>query len=165
MRHTLAHTVALLSTGFLAGAFGYTALNLIPAFHRVPLPTRLGFHAELMRNNSVTMQTAMVLAAVSCVALILLLPPRARVLAAAAATAVIGVFLITRFGNVPINQQIKAWAGDSASADPAALARWDRFHLLRTLAAAAAFGLIIALTLQGSRRPGGRAEQAGHAAQ
>ncbi|MGW5754147.1 anthrone oxygenase family protein [Nocardia rhamnosiphila] len=151
MRITLAQTFALLSTGFLAGAFGYTALNLLPTFHRVPLETRLGFHAELMQNNSVTMQTAMALAASSCVALIFLLPPRRREFAAAAAGAVIAVFLITRFGNVPINQQIKEWATDSAATDHSALTRWDRFHLLRTLAATSAFGLIIAMTLPGSR--------------
>ncbi|MFF8609629.1 hypothetical protein ACF06X_27310 [Streptomyces sp. NPDC015346] len=37
MRIRLVQGLALLSTGALAGAFGYGAANLVPAFNAVPL--------------------------------------------------------------------------------------------------------------------------------
>ncbi|PKV98842.1 DUF1772 domain-containing protein [Nocardia fluminea] len=102
--------LALLTTGLLAGAFGYGAANLIPTFHRVPLQMRLEFHTELMRNNSISMQLIMAAAALSCLVLAVVRKGRDRVLAAAATVLVVGSFLITRLGNVPINHKINAWA-------------------------------------------------------
>ncbi|MBF4998444.1 DUF1772 domain-containing protein [Nocardia sp. BSTN01] len=54
------------------------------------------------------------------------------------------VFLVTRFGNVPINQQIKRWAVGTPPADYAdILRRWELFHFTRTGCAVMAFILVI----------------------
>lgn len=154
MRVRLTCAVALLSTGFLTGAFGYGAVNLAPTFRRVPLQMRLEFHTELMKNNSVSMQIAMAVAASSCLALALFTTGRSRVFAGAAAGLVIASFLITRLGNVPINHQINRWAVDGAPADHAEiLTRWDCFHDLRTATALIAFALVITLVLRSPRTP------------
>ncbi|MFI8976601.1 anthrone oxygenase family protein [Nocardia asteroides] len=141
-------SLALLTTGLLAGAFGYGAANLVPTFGRVPLQTRLEFHTELMRNNSISMQATMVAAALSCLAAAVLAAGRHRLVAAAATVLVVASFLITRLGNVPINHRINEWAVAGPAPDYAEiLARWDTFHVLRTGTALGAFALIIALVL------------------
>ncbi|WP_378730683.1 anthrone oxygenase family protein [Nocardia brasiliensis] len=148
-RVRLTHSLALLTTGLLAGAFGYGAANLAPTFRRVPLQMRLEFHTDLMRNNSVSMQLTMALAALSCVALAALTSGRPRLLAALSGTLVVASFVITRFGNVPINHQINRWVTEGAPTDYAEiLTRWDYFHYLRTGTALIAFALMIFLALR-----------------
>ncbi|MEV0245118.1 DUF1772 domain-containing protein [Nocardia sp. NPDC050712] len=148
MRTRLTHATALLTTGLLAGAFGYGAANLAPTFHRVPLQMRLEFHTELMKANSISMHLTMAAAAVSCLGLALLTTGRTRRLAGAATALVVGSFAITRLGNVPINHQINRWVSAGPPADYAAiLTRWDIFHGLRTGTALLAFGLVIVLAL------------------
>ncbi|MBW0272697.1 hypothetical protein ATM97_21195 [Nocardia sp. MH4] len=152
----LVRSLALATTGLLAGAFGYGAANLVPTFHRVPLRMRLEFHTELMRNNSISMQATMAAAALSCLAFAVLTSGRRRVAAAAATALVVASFLITRWGNVPINHRINRWVTDGAPTDYAAiLARWDLFHFLRTGTSFVAFALVIALVV-GMRRVGER---------
>lgn len=141
-------SLALLATGLLAGAFGYGAANLVPTFDRVPLPMRLEFHTELMRNNSISMQATMAAAALSCLAVAVLAAGRHRLVAATATVLVVASFLITRLGNVPINHRINEWAVAGPAPDYAEiLTRWDAFHFLRTGTALGAFALIIALVL------------------
>ncbi|QIS02956.1 DUF1772 domain-containing protein [Nocardia brasiliensis] len=141
--------LALLTTGLLAGAFGYGAANIAPTFHRVPLQMRLEFHTELMKNNSVSMQLTMAAAALSCLGLTFLLRGRARALAGGAVALVVTTFLVTRLGNVPINHQINRWVVEGAPADYLSiLTRWDYFHYLRTGTALAAFLGIIVLVLR-----------------
>ncbi len=69
MRTRILLAASLLSTGLLAGAFGYGAANLVPTFDAVPLDMRLDFHTELMKMNSITMQAAMAVSAGSTLAL------------------------------------------------------------------------------------------------
>ncbi|MFI6869440.1 anthrone oxygenase family protein [Nocardia sp. NPDC050406] len=148
MRVRIVQALALLATGLLAGAFGYGAANLAPTFRRVPLQMRLEFHTDLMRNNSVSMQLTMAIAALSCLTLAALRRGRPRAVAAAAGALVVASFGITRLGNVPINHQINRWAVEGAPADHLSiLTRWDYFHYLRTGTALIAFALLIALTL------------------
>ncbi|MBL1073546.1 DUF1772 domain-containing protein [Nocardia sp. 2] len=144
----LVRSAALLTTGLLAGAFGYGAANLIPTFHRVPLQMRLDFHSDLMKSNSISMQLTMAAAAVAGLALAVLSTGRARGMAAAATGLVVATFAITRLGNVPINHRINDWAVSGAPADYAEiLTRWDMFHYLRTGTALAAFAIMIALAV------------------
>ncbi|WP_327393124.1 hypothetical protein OG533_30945 [Streptomyces sp. NBC_01186] len=65
LRVRLVQGLALMSTGALAGAFGYGAANLVPTFNAVPLDMRLSFHAQLMQMNGVTMHGAMGTSALS----------------------------------------------------------------------------------------------------
>ncbi|MFE7598442.1 anthrone oxygenase family protein [Streptomyces sp. NPDC057494] len=143
--------VSLLSTGLLSGAFGYGAANLVPTFNSVPIEMRLDFHAELMKMNGITVQGAMAVSALSALALAAVTRKRTRVLAGTAGLLTVASFLITRFGNVPINGRIKQWAVTAPPADHAEiLRRWELFNDARTLTAIAAFALLISIAL---RRP------------
>ncbi|OQS12622.1 hypothetical protein B0T36_23940 [Nocardia donostiensis] len=139
---------ALVSSGLLAGAFGYGAVNVLYAFREVPLHVRFTFHTALMSVNGVVMQTLMGLTIVGCLALSWSTRGRNRLLATAAAFLAVTTFLITRFGNVPINQQIKQWAAGPVAGDYAqALSRWELFHVARVGTALVVFGLIVSIVL------------------
>jgi uncharacterized membrane protein len=149
MRIRLVQGLALLSTGALAGAFGYGAANLVPTFNAVPLDMRLSFHAQLMQMNGITMQGAMGMSALSALTLAAMTRGTSRWLAGGAGLLAVVSFLVTRLGNVPINGRIKQWAATSAPADHAeTLARWEAFNYARTGAAFAAFGLLIVLSMR-----------------
>lgn len=148
----LVTALALLSTGLLAGAFGYGAVNVATTFNAVPLDVRLTFHSTLMQMNGIVMQTAMALAGLSSIALAVLSRGGPRFLAGGAGVLVVASFLITRFGNVPINGQIKVWAVTAPPADyPAILDRWETFNVVRTLTALVAFVLIISIVARATR--------------
>lgn len=135
---------ALLSSGLLAGAFCYGAVNVATTFNVVPLDVRLTFHAALMKMNGPVIQTTMALAILSAAVLAYLLSGRSRLIAGGAGVLTLASFLITRLGNVPINGQIKVWAVSSAPADYAAiLRRWEAFNIARTATAFIAFVLVI----------------------
>ncbi|MEU4713690.1 anthrone oxygenase family protein [Micromonospora purpureochromogenes] len=139
-------TLSLLFTGLLAGAFGYGAVNVAQTFKAVPLDVRLTFHTALMKMNGPVMQTTMGLAMVSSLALAVLVRGAARRLAAVASALVATSFLVTRFGNVPINGRIRVWAATAAPPDHAAiLRRWELFNDVRTVAALVAFLLLLTL--------------------
>ncbi|MEU3606418.1 DUF1772 domain-containing protein [Streptomyces sp. NPDC035033] len=149
MRTRFLQGLSLLSTGLLAGAFSYGAVNLVPTFNAVPLDMRLDFHAELMKMNGITVQGAMVVSALTSLALSALTRGRTRVLAATAGALTVASFLITRFGNVPINGRIKQWAATAPPADHAdILRRWELFNDARTLTAVVAFALLVFLALR-----------------
>ncbi|MFC9893529.1 anthrone oxygenase family protein [Nocardia sp. NPDC127579] len=140
---------ALLFGGLLAGAFGYGAVNVVYAFRKVTPETRFTFHTALMSVNGVVMQALMGLTIASCLAVAVLGSGRTRWIGGAATTLAVASFLITRFGNVPINQHIKQWAvGIPPSDYPEILARWEAFHFARTGCALVAFLLIVGLTLR-----------------
>ncbi len=149
MRIRLTQGIALLSTGALAGAFGYGAANLVPTFNAVPLEMRLSFHVELMKMNGITVQGAMGLSVLSATVLAVMTRGTARRLAGGAGLLALASFLITRLGNVPINGRIKEWAATSAPVGHAEiLGRWEAFNYARTGAAFAAFALLILLALR-----------------
>ncbi|GGW13697.1 hypothetical protein GCM10018980_15970 [Streptomyces capoamus] len=148
MRNRLLLGLSLLSTGLLAGAFGYGAANLVPTFNAVPLDMRLEFHTELMKMNGITMQGAMAVSGLSTLALAALTRERTRSLVATAGLLTVTSFLITRFGNVPINGRIKQWAATTPPADHAKiLHRWELFNDARTCTAIAAFAILIYVAL------------------
>lgn len=115
-------------------------------FNVVPLDVRLTFHSALMQMNGPVMQTTMALAALSSLALAVLARGTQRCLAGAAGVLAVASFLITRFGNVPINGRIKVWAVTTPPPDYAThLQRWETFNIVRTLTALVAFTLVIAI--------------------
>ncbi|WP_280211849.1 DUF1772 domain-containing protein [Nocardia cyriacigeorgica] len=90
----------------------------------------------------------MALTFAGCLVLAVRARGRERWVAGAATIGAVAVFLITRLGNVPINQEIKAWAVSGPPADYAdALARWENFHIARVVCAVAVFVLIVITTL------------------
>ncbi|MFJ8582186.1 anthrone oxygenase family protein [Micromonospora sp. NPDC093277] len=145
-RRRIVESIALLSSGLLAGAFGYGAVNVVQTFKAVPLDVRLTFHTALMKMNGPVMQSTMGLAVLSSVVLAVLSRGAARRLAATAGALVATSFLVTRFGNVPINAKIKVWAVTTAPPDhEAILRRWEIFNDVRTGAALVAFVLLLVL--------------------
>ncbi|MFG2295845.1 anthrone oxygenase family protein [Streptomyces sp. NPDC048603] len=159
-RVQIVHGVALLATGLLAGAFGYGAANLVPTFDAVPQDVRFDFHAELMKVNGITVQGAMVVSTLGSLALAVLTRGGTRLAAAAASVLTLASFLITRFGNVPINGRIKQWAISGPEPDTTELLRrWELFNEARTLTGISAFVILVVLALRGRSRglPDGRA--------
>ena len=72
-----------------------------------------------------------------------------------ASVCIVAVALITAFGNIPINNQIKAWSVSSPPSNWGILAdRWWWFQTMRTIAAIGGLGLLIiaALTRRGPSR-------------
>ncbi|MEV0027979.1 DUF1772 domain-containing protein [Nocardia sp. NPDC050793] len=139
---------ALLFPGLLAGAFGYGAVNVLYAFRAVPLDVRFTFHTALMRVNGLVMQSLMGLAAVSALTLAVRSKGRSRWVSSGAGVLVFAAFVVTRFGNVPINQRIKQWAVGTPPSDYAEiLRRWELFHFTRTGLALAAFVLLVAVVV------------------
>ncbi|MEV6321055.1 DUF1772 domain-containing protein [Nocardia sp. NPDC051787] len=144
-----ARAFALLFGGLLAGAFGYGAVNVLYAFRRVPLAVRFTFHTALMSVNGLVMQSLMGLTILSTLVLAVRSTGRSRLLAGGAAVLAVAAFLITRLGNVPINQHIKVWAVSGPPADYAEiLSRWEAFHFARTACALVAFLLVVLTTLR-----------------
>lgn len=152
MWSTPVRAAALLFPGLLAGAFGYGAVNVLYAFREVPLDVRFTFHTALMRVNGPVMQSLMGLAVLSTLVLAVRSSGRLRLLAGGASALVTTSFLVTRFGNVPINQHVKQWAVGTPPADYAEiLHRWEMFHFFRTGCALAAFVLVIGVVLTAAR--------------
>ncbi|MGK8487358.1 anthrone oxygenase family protein [Nocardia asiatica] len=147
-RPLVARAFALVFGGLLAGAFGYGAVNVLYAFRKVPLDVRFTFHTALMSVNGLVMQSLMGLTIVSALTLAARSTGRARLLAGGAGVLAVSAFLITRLGNVPINQKIKVWAVSGPPADYAeTLGRWEAFHFARTACALVAFLLVVLTTL------------------
>ncbi|NUP25124.1 MAG: DUF1772 domain-containing protein [Nocardia sp.] len=156
MWSTPVRAAALLFPGLLAGAFGYGAVNVLYAFRAVPPDVRFTFHTALMRVNGPVVQSLMGLAVLSTLMLALRSRSGSRWVAGTASALTITSFLVTRFGNVPINQHIKAWAVGTPPADYAEiLHRWEMFHFLRTGCALAAFVLVIGVVLRAANRDPG----------
>lgn len=142
MNRIISQFVATVATGLLAGAFLYARLNVVPTFSEVPLNVHLTFRVQLMTHNSVVMQLLMAgsLLASLYYALTVRRSRAAMIIILTASVLALATFLVTRLGNVPINQQIKTW---SAANPPvnwlALLQQWDVYHTVRTFTAFAAF--------------------------
>ncbi|WP_051194043.1 DUF1772 domain-containing protein [Nocardia jiangxiensis] len=156
---------ALLFPGLPAGAFGYGAVNVLYAFREVPLDVRFTFHTALMRVNGPVMQSLMGLAVLSTLLLAVRSAHRQRWISASASALVIASFVVTRWGNVPINQQIKRWRVDALPADYTEILRhWELFHFTRTGCALVAFALVITAVIGSTTAHGARADVGSHPA-
>jgi uncharacterized membrane protein len=72
----------------------------------------------------------------------------------AATVSVLAVTLITVFGNIPINNQIKTWSIAAPPASWVALsARWWQFQTIRTIAALCGMALLIVVVLMRRSAP------------
>jgi len=142
----LASAVATISTGLLAGAFVYAFFTVVPTFSEVPLKIHLPYRDALMRHNSVYVQIVMCLSIVTplWLAYVTRESLSARSLAISASILSVTAFLVTRFGNVPINQMIRTWSADALPLGyQEFLNLWLMFHNIRTLAALAGFVCIV----------------------
>jgi uncharacterized membrane protein len=137
--------VALLGTGLLAGALFYGWANVTPTFAAVPLDVHLTFRVELMNRNAVVVQALMAVAFGASLWLTIAAGGRVRACAAGATALAAATFLVTRFGNVPYNEEMRRWLAGSLAPDyQEQLQVWGVFNDIRVATAAAAFALLIA---------------------
>jgi uncharacterized membrane protein len=149
MRAAIPSLVGLSATGLLAGSFFYAYLNVVPAFYEVPEEVHFTFRTQLMSHNGIVMPALMGLTIVSGVwyALASKHNSKARNLALLSALLALTALLVTRFGNVPINQLMRTWEPTNPPIDwKAILHTWDVYHLIRTLAAMGSFIVFIIAT-------------------
>src|SRR5882757_10056563 len=147
--YKISNAVVLLTTGLLAGTFFYAKFNVLPTFWEVPIETHLRFRVALMQHNGITVQSLMAAAILSTI-WFTWINRRQKVtciLAGFAILLTIATFIITRFGNVPINAQIKTWV---PTAPPAnwidVLKTWDLYHTFRTVTAIGSFVVVLIAT-------------------
>ena len=135
--------IGLLATGLLAGAFFYALLNVVPTFYEVPVNVHIVFRTQLMTHNGVTMQGLMALAIITPFWYARLHKhfKTSRNLAYLSAGFALSALLVTRLGNVPINQVIKTWVNMPAPPHnwQAVLHKWDVYHAIRTVCALLCF--------------------------
>jgi uncharacterized membrane protein len=142
MKTFLPQFIAMTATGLLAGAFMYGFLNVVPTFSEVPVKVHLIYRVQLMNHNSMTMQFLMGVSIIASLwyAVVYRHSLPVMSLAILAAALALTSLLVTRFGNVPINQIIKTWPPDQPPANWTALLHtWDRYNLIRTLTSIGCF--------------------------
>ena len=142
MQATALKFTGLIVTGLLAGVFIYALINVVPAFYEVPISVHIIFRTQLMNHNGIVMPILMGLGMITPLwyALLTRHYPAVRDFAILSACLALITFLITRFGNVPINQMIRTWSPTEPPADwKSILSAWNTFHLIRTLTALACF--------------------------
>jgi hypothetical protein len=144
--YRVAKLLSLMSTGFLAGVFTYAFFAIIPAWNEVPRQVHFIYRVALMRHNAIVMQSIMALGIVAPLwwAWTIRAMPAARACAMAASIMNLTAVLVTRFGNVPINQLVRKWLTEPPPADYLLpLHRWTVFNNIRSLAAVFGFALIL----------------------
>jgi hypothetical protein len=141
-----AKLLSLMSTGFLAGVFTYAFFAIIPAWNEVPRAVHFTYRVALMRHNAIVMQSIMLVGILAPLgwAWTLRAMPAARACAVAASLMNLTSVLVTRFGNVPINQLVSKWLTEPPPANYLeSLHRWTVFNNIRSTAAVFGFLLIL----------------------
>ena len=144
--YRVAKLLSLISTGFLAGVFTYAFFAIIPAWNEVPREVHFTYRVALMRHNAIVMQSIMAVGILAPLwwAWTIRTMPAARACAVAASLMNLTTVLVTRFGNVPINQLIRKWLIEPPPADYLEpLHRWTVFNNIRSVAAVSGFILIL----------------------
>jgi uncharacterized membrane protein len=144
--YRVAKLLSLISTGFLAGVFTYAFFAIIPAWNEVPREVHFTYRVALMRHNAIVMQSIMAVGILAPLwwAWTIRTTPAARACAVAASLMNLTTVLVTRFGNVPINQLIRKWLIEPPPADYLEpLHRWTVFNNIRSVAAVSGFILIL----------------------
>jgi Domain of unknown function (DUF1772) len=141
-----AKLLSLISTGFLASVFTYALLAIIPAWNEVPRAVHFTYRVALMRHNAIVMQSIMLIGILAPLwwAWTIRAMPAACACAAAAGIMNVTAVLVTRFGNVPINQLVRRWLTTPPPVNYLeALHRWTVYNNVRSAAAVFGFGLIL----------------------
>ena len=144
--YRVAKLLSLISTGFLAGVFTYAFFAIIPAWNEVPREVHFTYRVALMRHNAIVMQSIMAVGIMAplWLAWTIRAMPAARACAVAAGVMNLTAVLVTRFGNVPINQLVRKWLTEPPPVDYLVpLHRWTVFNNVRSAAAVLGFALIL----------------------
>jgi uncharacterized membrane protein len=135
--------LALLGSGTTAGVLFAVAVSMVPALAAMPPDRYVYAHQLLGRNWDPTMPLIVVASTLTDIVLAVWSDGgEIRVLHVLAAVALVGVSLVSRLCNVPINRRVKGLDPERIPgdwADPRSL--WRRWHLLRTVLAFAALAL------------------------
>jgi uncharacterized membrane protein len=145
----LAIVAALLSSGLLAGAFGYGFFAVVPTFYEVPLEVHLAYRDALMKHNGIYVQILMAGSILTPLwwAFAIDRAMSSRWLAISASSLAVVSFLVTRFGNVPINRLIKTWSAVAPPVDyERLLSRWLIFNDIRAASALSCFVCVVIAT-------------------
>ena len=145
----LSNAIALFSTGLLAGTFFYVKFNVLPTFWEVPQFVHLCFRSTLMKHNDVVFQSLMITSIISCIWFTWRIRSLKYISIFTGFAAILGIttYLITYFGNLPINAQLKVWLHTSPPKDWAKILKiWDFYHTCRTITAIGSFTMILIAT-------------------
>ena len=152
-QNKLSNAAALLATGILAGTFFYATFNVLPTFWEVPTNLHLSFRVALMRHNALNMQLLMMTTIVASLWFGWTIRQQkiSRVFGAIAILLTIATLLITRFGNVPINMEVKTWLPTAPPTNWLSIMKtWDSYHTMRTATAIGSFFMILIATFSGN---------------
>lgn len=137
-----ARILSLLFSGLIAGTFFYGTFCVLPTFYEMPSYIHLQFRTTLMNHNKITVM-ALVLLAILANILYCFAVRKKSILFGFCLIALILTtisLLITRFGSVPINIEMKTW---NAAAPPVnwlmILAKWDIYNEIRTVTSIGSF--------------------------
>lgn len=133
----------LLGSGLVAGVLFAVALSTAPALRAMPPDRYIYAHKLLGRNWDPTMPV-IVLGSTALAVVLAAVAPSApgRALFAVAAVLLVGVAVVSHWGNVPINRHLRAIEPDDIPPDwqdPRPV--WRRRHHLRTALAVVALAL------------------------
>jgi uncharacterized membrane protein len=143
--------VSLTATGIVSGVFFAVAVSVLPTLFALPPGQYVVAHRLLGAGYHPVMPLLVSSALIADVALAVLAhTAAARALAIAGAAAIIGVQVVSQFGNVPINRVVHATDPASIQADWAdPRPAWRNWHLLRTgfsVAALTIIAIVVVLT-------------------
>jgi uncharacterized membrane protein len=143
--------VCLLLTGLIAGTFFYGTFTVLPTFYDVSSDIHLRFRTALMKHNSVIVMSLVLLA----IAVLGIYTWQMRKFKAAfwlCCLALLFTFaslVITRFGSVPINMEIKTWDPISPPGNwLEILNTWDLYNMIRTATSFGSFIFLLVVDLR-----------------
>jgi uncharacterized membrane protein len=134
--------LSLAGTGIVAGVFFAVAVSVVPALGAMRPRSYVEAHQLLGRGYHPVMPVVVTVTVISDVVAAVAATGAVRWLLAGAAILLIGVQLVSQFGNVPINKRVGRMQPENLAADwfdprPA----WRVWHLRRTTFALAALAL------------------------
>lgn len=148
-KNEISNAVALFATGLLAGTFFYVRCNIVPTFWEVPTDVHLRFRFVLMKYNDIVFRSLMAASIVFSIwfAWRIRLLKHIFIFTGFAVLLSITTFLITYFGNEPINSQIRIWIKSTPPKNWIAILKtWDFYHTCRTATAIGSFVMILIAT-------------------
>ncbi|MPY48865.1 DUF1772 domain-containing protein [Streptomyces acidicola] len=136
-------TAAVIGSGIVAGVFFAVAVSVLPAVQTLPADRYVELHRKLGEGYHPVMPLVVTVGVLADLALLFVADGgTVRALFGVALLAMVGVQVVSQFGNVPINKKVHAL-------DPAALPAdwqdprlpWRSWHRLRTVFALAALAV------------------------
>lgn len=127
-------TIAVIASGIVAGVFFAVAVSVIPTVRGLPPALYVDLHRRLGEGYHPVMPLVVTAGLLADLALIFVAPDTStRTLFGVAVLALVGVQVVSQFGNVPINRRVHAIGPDEIPADWAdPRPRWRHWHLIRT---------------------------------